>query len=275
MEIVNELGVIVRFASLCESRGLAIELIRSSFPDALIYNQRTDEYYRAEFEFKASSFAAHRHQKEDCDVIICWENDWPDCPIIVWEISRWNIGVINQFNLPNDSAPYIYQKIEVLEKENRQLCAMQEAKNQTIEHLQAAVRNAEERSLNSQIQHGLTTLRSELANLHKETETQLKKARRETTMLDLRNLKAVAHFLCDLPIESEILHKFATAACYGQSISRAFWVDSEDSPFSEDQFNCLQNTLLEYGMATRDSRWEWSLTHVGLALMAKIAKREI
>lgn len=39
-----------------------------------------------EFEFRSSNFKAHGHSIKDCDVIICWEHDWADCPLEVIEL---------------------------------------------------------------------------------------------------------------------------------------------------------------------------------------------
>jgi predicted transport protein len=39
-----------------------------------------------EFEFKSSGFKAHGHNPKECDIIICWDHDWPDCPIEVLEL---------------------------------------------------------------------------------------------------------------------------------------------------------------------------------------------
>ena len=39
-----------------------------------------------EFEFKSSHFKAHNHDINECDVIVCWEHDWKDCPIEVIEL---------------------------------------------------------------------------------------------------------------------------------------------------------------------------------------------
>jgi hypothetical protein len=36
---------------------------------------------RIEFELRASNFAAHKHDERGCDLIVCWEDDWPNCKI--------------------------------------------------------------------------------------------------------------------------------------------------------------------------------------------------
>ena len=41
---------------------------------------------RIEFEFRSSNFRAHKHPLDGADVIVCWEHDWPDCPIEVIEL---------------------------------------------------------------------------------------------------------------------------------------------------------------------------------------------
>ena len=36
---------------------------------------------KIEFEYKSSNFLIHGHDLLKCDIIVCWENDWNDCPI--------------------------------------------------------------------------------------------------------------------------------------------------------------------------------------------------
>jgi hypothetical protein len=33
-----------------------------------------------EFEYKSSNFSQHHHDPNQCDMIICWEHDWSECP---------------------------------------------------------------------------------------------------------------------------------------------------------------------------------------------------
>jgi hypothetical protein len=82
-EPINEQGVILLFAALCHDLGFMIEAIRSAFPDALLRRRNAKGTWnscRAEFEFKSSSFKLHKHDPKQCDLIICWEHDWQDCP---------------------------------------------------------------------------------------------------------------------------------------------------------------------------------------------------
>ena len=37
--------------------------------------------FNAEAEYYASEFVKHKHSVEECGLLICWVDDWPDCPI--------------------------------------------------------------------------------------------------------------------------------------------------------------------------------------------------
>ena len=41
------------------------------------------EPVRVEFEYRSRNFFYHGHEVDECDVIICWQHDWPDCPLEV------------------------------------------------------------------------------------------------------------------------------------------------------------------------------------------------
>jgi hypothetical protein len=59
--------------------------IRNEFPDALVMDEKR-EIKKIEFEVRASDFIRHAHDKKDCDVLICWENDLEgneDLPLII------------------------------------------------------------------------------------------------------------------------------------------------------------------------------------------------
>lgn len=85
-EPINEQGVILLFAALCHDLGFMIEGIRSSFPDALLRRKNSKGTWiscRTEFEFKSSLFRQHKHNPKQCDLVICWEHDWKECPVEV------------------------------------------------------------------------------------------------------------------------------------------------------------------------------------------------
>jgi len=79
---INEQGVIFLFSKISKDLNMEIEEIKTGFPDA-IGRVRTSRGYarrKIEFEFRSSDFKRHGHPVKECDMIICWEHDWPDCP---------------------------------------------------------------------------------------------------------------------------------------------------------------------------------------------------
>jgi len=87
---LNENGVIFLFSKMHESLGIFIEAIQPSYPDAKARRKthRGWEDVWIEFEYRSSSFKAHGHDPKECDIIVCWEHDWKNCPLEVIELKR-------------------------------------------------------------------------------------------------------------------------------------------------------------------------------------------
>jgi len=85
---LNENGVIFLFSKIHDRLGINIEAVQPGFPDAKgrRKSRKGWEDVWIEFEFKSSQFKAHNHDPNECDVIVCWEDDWKDCPIEVIEL---------------------------------------------------------------------------------------------------------------------------------------------------------------------------------------------
>ena len=88
---VNEQGVVFLFGMVCFELGFAVEAIRTSYPDCEAkrrVNRKRDEWERVriEFEYCSGHFRDHGHNPKDCDVIVCWQHDWPECPLEVIEL---------------------------------------------------------------------------------------------------------------------------------------------------------------------------------------------
>jgi hypothetical protein len=88
---INEQGVVFLFGMICFELGFAVEAIRPGFPDCEAkrrIDKRKDQWERVriEFEFQSRSFRDHGHNPADCDLIVCWEHDWPECPLEVIEL---------------------------------------------------------------------------------------------------------------------------------------------------------------------------------------------
>ncbi len=41
---------------------------------------------RIEFEHESRNFMKHLHDANECDLIVCWEHNWPEWPLEVVEL---------------------------------------------------------------------------------------------------------------------------------------------------------------------------------------------
>jgi hypothetical protein len=85
---LSENGVIFLFSKVAEDLGITIEGIQVKFPDAFGKQYEKGKGYSVtiEFEYRSSDYERHGHPKEGCDLIVCWEHDWKECPIQVIEL---------------------------------------------------------------------------------------------------------------------------------------------------------------------------------------------
>jgi hypothetical protein len=82
----NEQGVVFLFGVAAERLGYLVERLGPAFPDCCAKRREPDGRWRRlriEFEFRARTFRVHAHDPAGCDLIVCWENNWRDCPIPV------------------------------------------------------------------------------------------------------------------------------------------------------------------------------------------------
>jgi len=90
---INEQGVIFLFGMVCFELGFIVEAVRSGFPDCEAkrrIDSKRDQWERVkiEFEYRSSNFREHGHNPAKCDLIVCWEHDWKECPIEVIELKK-------------------------------------------------------------------------------------------------------------------------------------------------------------------------------------------
>ena len=88
---VNEQGVVCLFGMVCAELGLIVEALQSAYPDCeakRCVDNKHDRWQRVriEFEYLSSNFLDHGHDPAGCDMIACWEHDWPECPLEVIEL---------------------------------------------------------------------------------------------------------------------------------------------------------------------------------------------
>lgn len=85
---VNEQGVVFLFAKYHKQLGIeALQSIQDFFPDAIARIKVGKDRFTEkgiEFEFKSSGFKDHiknnQYNGKNCEIIVCWEHDWKDCP---------------------------------------------------------------------------------------------------------------------------------------------------------------------------------------------------
>jgi hypothetical protein len=85
---INEQGVVFLFGMIAYELGFIVESVQTGYPDCeakRCVNRKTQKWQRVriEFEFRSSNFD---HDPAGCDVIVCWEHDWPECPLEVVEL---------------------------------------------------------------------------------------------------------------------------------------------------------------------------------------------
>ncbi|HET9183823.1 MAG TPA: hypothetical protein VFP59_16960 [Candidatus Angelobacter sp.] len=86
----NELGVIYLFGVLAKVLGFMVLRLQAEFPDCEALRRGQDGRWRrirVEFEFESKNFLLHGHDVNGCDLIVCWVNNWPSCPVEVLELS--------------------------------------------------------------------------------------------------------------------------------------------------------------------------------------------
>ena len=82
-EPVNEQGVVFLFGMVARELGYMVEALQAGFPDCEAKRQvAADKWQRVriEFEFESRNLRDHGHPDDGCDVIVCWQHNWPECP---------------------------------------------------------------------------------------------------------------------------------------------------------------------------------------------------
>ncbi len=75
---INEQGVVYLFGLVAEDLNIRVESIQQGYPDctAIRYlGKGRWERINIEFEYNSSNFIQHGHDPQNCDVIVCWNDD--------------------------------------------------------------------------------------------------------------------------------------------------------------------------------------------------------
>jgi Homing endonuclease associated repeat len=87
----NEGGVISLFGAMAATLGFLILKVQSEFPDCeavRVAGKDRNRPVRIEFEYESRNFLRHMHDPNGCDIIVCWEHNWPECPLEVVELKN-------------------------------------------------------------------------------------------------------------------------------------------------------------------------------------------
>jgi len=76
----SEMEVVVLFSMYHRELGFPYVLsVGAAFPDAIVLDE-SGEKKSIEFELFSKTFQIHRHPVDECDYIVCWEDNWRDAP---------------------------------------------------------------------------------------------------------------------------------------------------------------------------------------------------
>jgi hypothetical protein len=87
----NEQGVLFVFGGVAHELGLCITRVQIGFPDVeamRIVGPNKCQPVKLELEYESKNFLLHMHPLDGCDGIVCWINNWPECPLEVIELRR-------------------------------------------------------------------------------------------------------------------------------------------------------------------------------------------
>jgi len=82
----ERMGVVFLFGAMAEKLGFIVTWIGTQYPDVEAFREVAPgrwQRVRVEVEFMSRNFLQHFHDPKECDLILCWENNWADCPVEV------------------------------------------------------------------------------------------------------------------------------------------------------------------------------------------------
>jgi hypothetical protein len=86
---VNEMGVVFLFGAVAERLGFWVLRIQTEYPDCealRMIDEERCQLVKIEFEQESRNFLKHMHLASECDLIVCWKHNWPECPLEVIEL---------------------------------------------------------------------------------------------------------------------------------------------------------------------------------------------
>jgi hypothetical protein len=114
----SEGGVISLFGAMAVSLGFLILKIQTDFPDCealRVAGKDRNRPVKIEFELESRNFLRHGHDPNGCDIIVCWEHNWPECPLEVIELKK---AVSNQRSAFSQSKSKTLPRTDTDEEKN-------------------------------------------------------------------------------------------------------------------------------------------------------------
>jgi hypothetical protein len=88
----NEMGVVFLFGAMALQLGFSVTQLQAAFPDCEALREVEHDKWqriRIEFEYESRNFVLHGHPMTDCDLIVCWNHNWEECPLEVLELKSF------------------------------------------------------------------------------------------------------------------------------------------------------------------------------------------
>lgn len=87
----SENAVIYAFGKYCELKGVHFDelTVRTQYPDAVA--TKNGKILDIEFETTSKGFERDKHDPKRCDLVVCWNHDWDECPIDVLALNEFSI----------------------------------------------------------------------------------------------------------------------------------------------------------------------------------------
>jgi len=85
----NEQGVLFVFGGVAQELGFSITRVQTGFPDVEAMREvgpNKCQPVKLELEYESRNFLLHMHPLDGCDGIVCWINNWPECPLEVIDL---------------------------------------------------------------------------------------------------------------------------------------------------------------------------------------------
>jgi hypothetical protein len=86
---INEQGVLFVFGVVAQELGFTITRVQTEFPDVEAMRETGPnqcQRMHLELEYESRNFLTHMHPLDGCDGIVCWIDNWPECPLEVIEL---------------------------------------------------------------------------------------------------------------------------------------------------------------------------------------------